>query len=148
MTTGQTTLAVAALVIGYSLFRKGAAAGRLVFYPEKIRSLDFDGTTPIMKFGLGIQNTSNQRFTINSIAGNAYVNNTYFGNVSNFTQVIVQPNSQAILPLIIRVSLIGAIQQIIEAIDTGNIRVNINIDLTINVDNLQMDQTFKFSIGG
>lgn len=152
--TKKATLTTVALGAGafifYSLFRKGKGLQTLNFFPDKIKSLDFDGLTPVLRIGIGVQNTSNQSFTINSIAGNVYSltgGKTYIGNVSMFSAVTIPKNSQQILIVQARLNLIGIVNDIIDALQGGNFSQKISIDLLANVDNLQIPIQQTFNIG-
>jgi hypothetical protein len=101
-------------------------------------------------FGLGVQNTSNQSFTLNSIAGNAYAitwEKTYIGNVSSFVKMEIPKNSQRIIVLQIRLALIGITNDIINAWQNGSFSQKIEIDLKANVDNLQVPVKQTLKIG-
>lgn len=134
-------------VLLYSLLRKSAAGDDLVFYAKGIRALRFEGSTPVLEMNLGVGNTSNQSFTINAIAGNLYTNGTYIGYVSNFNPVTIPPVKEAILPINIRMSLIGAVSQLIEGLTNGSWSQDLELDLKTNVDNLVVPISIKYKIG-
>lgn len=147
--TNQTTvvLGAAAALIAYSLFRKGAAAGTLIFYPDRIRDFEFDGLTPVLVAGIRVQNTSNQSFTLNSLAGNVFSDNTLVGNASIFTPQTVLANSQKIFTVDIRLLPLGIVNDIIKAWQYKNFTKKIEINAMANVDNLQTEIKLNYSIG-
>lgn len=146
--TGQAIALGAGAVVIYSLFRKRAALGTLNFFPDKIKGFRWDGMTPILMIGLGIQNTSNQSFTIHSIAGSIYCNSYYIGNLSTFTPTVIPRNSEGFIVLNARLQLIGIVNDIIEAAENGNFSQEIVMKAKANVDNLQIPINLKFSVGG
>jgi len=137
----------AAGFILYSLLRKGVAAGTLTFFPEKVRSIDFEGLTPVMTIGIGVQNTSNQSFSLNSIAGSLYSNNYYVGNLSSFTRQPVAANSQQIIYVKIRLQVTGIVNDIIRAFENGNFAQEVEMKATANIDGLQAPVNLKYTIG-
>lgn len=129
------------------MLRKGGALGTLNFFPDKVRSISFDGLTPVMTIGLGVQNTSNQSFTIRSLAGNLYANNYYIGNVSSFTLRTIAPNSQQVIFITARLQLIGIVNDILNAFENRNFAQTIEIKAMANVDNLQIPININYKIG-
>jgi len=134
-------------ILAYSLIRKATAAGNLVFYPKGIRGLKFEGATPIIELGLGVGNASNQDFTINAMAGNLYTNDTYIGYVSNYNAITIPPRSEAVIPIKIRLSLIGIVSQLVEGISNGTWTQNLDLQLQANVDNLVQNVGIKYKVG-
>lgn len=117
----------------------------LNFYPGKVKGLNWNGGKPTMTVELLIQNTSNQDYTLNSMAGNLYANGTLVGNLSVFNPVSIKRNSQTILDVQIKMLLIGMLDNIIDAITNGAYKVTLELDSYANVDNLQIpvDITYK-----
>jgi len=147
-TAALQTVGLAVLgILGYSLYRKSSAIGTLNFFPDKVRGFEFQGITPVFTVGLGVQNTSNQSFTINSIAGNAFSNGYYVGNISTFTAQTIKPNSQGILALELRLALIGIVNDLINAFQNGNFQQDLELKLMANVDKLQIPINLKYKIG-
>ena len=107
----------------------------------------FSGLTPVFTLGLGAQNTSNQTFTVNSIAGNATSNGFFVGNLANFQPQLVPANKQGILLLECRLSLIGVANDLIQAFQTHSFTQDLRIQGTVNVDNLQVPLDIKFKVG-
>jgi len=137
----------AAGIILYSLFRKSAAAGTLNFYPASVKKIKFEGATPIMVFGLAIQNTSNQSFTLKSIAGNLYANNYLIGNIGAFNPQVIAANSQTVIDVNVRMSLIGIVTDIINGIKNNTFSQNLELESYANVDNLQVPVNITYKIG-
>lgn len=147
MKIAPTLLLAAGGILAYSLYRKSAAAGDLVFFPKGIRALKFEGATPVLEMNLGVGNTSNQSFTIQGLAGNLYTNNTYIGYVSNFNAITIPPRSETLLPISIRLNLIGAVSQLIEGLTNGTWSQDLELDMKTNVDNLVVPVVIKYKIG-
>lgn len=147
MTKLQTFGLVAAGVIAYSLFRKASGLGTLNFYPGTVRNIQFVKGSPIMTVGLQVQNTSNQEFILKSIAGNLFLDNYLVGNLANFAAIEIPANGQAIIPLEIKLSLIGLVNKIISAFSEKNYKVDVELDATANVDNIQIPININYKIG-
>ncbi len=134
-------------IILYSLFRKGAALGTLNFYPGTVKDIEFDNSVPVMTLGLVVQNTSNQYFNLNSIAGNVYANDKYVGNVSSFIVQHIPANSQTTIFLNLRMNLIGIVTDIINAFTTHNTSQVLKLEATANIDTLQVPVNISYTVG-
>lgn len=134
-------------MLGYSLIRKETALKTLNFSQAGVHDFEFDGLTPVFVLGLGIQNTSNQSFTLNSIAGNVYANGYYVGNVAHFTPQTIKSNWQGILLLDARMSLLGIVNDLIKAYQNRNFTQKINLKATANIDRLQVSINEDYVIG-
>ena len=137
----------AAGFIIYSLLRKGQAAGNLFYFPDKVYSFKFDGTTPLMVIGLRVQNTSNQYFNLNSFAANVTSNGYVVGNAYSFTPQRISPNSESIVLITLRLFTISLVQDLINAFQTKNFTQEINVAGQMNVDNLQVPVNLNYKIG-
>jgi hypothetical protein len=140
-------LLLPAAVLVYNFINKSHALGTVNFYPEGVKSLDFDNATPVMAVGLRVQNTTGQKFIIRSIAGNVYSNEYLVGNASNFVPFTVAANSQAILSINIRFALLGIVNDIIRAFQTKNFTQEIEFDGYANIDNFQIPIKIKYKVG-
>ena len=147
MTAGKTVLIGAAAFLLYSFLRKGKALGNLVFHPHSLKDIKFEGITPVMTLGLAVQNTSNQSFTLNSIAGELYANNYLIGNIASFSAQTISPNSEKVIFIKARLSLLGIVTDMINAIKNGTWTQTLELESTANIDNLQVpvDLKYKFS---
>jgi hypothetical protein len=134
-------------VLAYSLFMKGKALGNLNFYPGAAKGISFDGTTPMMQVGLITQNTSGQKIVLHSVAGNVYANQYLIGNVGYFLPQTINPNSQGVLWLTIRFGLVGVIQDIITAIQSGTFNQDLEFQGYANVDNYQVPLKLTYKLG-
>lgn len=133
--------------IAYNLIAKGTALGRLNFYPDTIRGIAMDGATPVMTVGLTVQNTSNQKMILRSFAGNLYTNDKLIGNVSSFSPIEINPNTQGVLLINAKMSLLGIVNEIIRAIEHGIGSYDIELDGFANVDRYQVPVKLKYKIG-
>lgn len=128
------------------LLTKSNAAQRLVFYPGTIQGMAFEDFTPMAYLDIIVQNTSNADLTVNSIAGSAYANGYLVGNISNFQGVTIRRNSESRLPVTVRFSLIGIVNDLINAWQTGSFRQDIIIQGTANAEGFGVPLDLKFSI--
>lgn len=143
----KTGLLAAGALLAYNAFAKGNALQTLNFYPKKVYSVSMDGVTPVLKIGLAAQNTSNQSMTLRSIAGNVYCNDILIGNVSSYAATRINANSETILTLNIRLSLLGVVQDILAAFNGGGWQQKVDIDLLANVDRYQIPVKVSYKIG-
>lgn len=146
MRTGEALLLIGGAV-GLYFYTKGRAAGRLTFYPGNVTGMAFDGPNPIATVELVVQNTSNTSLHINSLAGNVFSNNYLVGNISNFQGVVIPGNSQRSIPVNIRFMLLGIVNDIIEAFQTGNFRHDLVIEGTVNAEGLAVPLQLNYKIG-
>lgn len=147
MNTGTTIAIAAAGFILFGLLSKSKALGNLYFYPHSLKGIKFEGITPVMTLGLAVQNTSNQSFTLRSIAGELYANSYPIGNISNFVPQTILPNSQTIIFINARLSLLSIVTNIINAIRNNTFSQTLELDSTANIDNLQVPIDLKFKFG-
>lgn len=147
MNTGKTILFGGAAVLLYSLFAKATAGRNLVFYPKGIHSIDFENGSPVLNVKLGVGNTTNHNFSIYSIAGDVYTNNTYIGYISNFSTVNIPARSESLIPIKIKLSLIGIVSQLVDGLTQGTWTQKIELDMKANVDNLVVPVVIKYQVG-
>lgn len=131
----------------YNVLSRKAAAGNLNFLPGTVLSLDMQGTSPVLLVSMVVQNTSQQTFTLKSIAGDVMSNNYWVGNVSYWLPQVIAPNQQSTIKLEIRLALIGIVQDIINAFQYGNFQQEIVLKANANVDNIQVPINSKYKVG-
>lgn len=129
------------------MFRKGAALGTLNFYAGAVSNLTFENSRPVFTLGLVVQNTSNQSFTINSVAGDLYANNNEVGNVSGFITQHINANSETTIYLKIRMNLLSIVNNLVTAFTTGNIKQQVKLEAMANIDSLQVPINLSYTIG-
>jgi LEA14-like dessication related protein len=101
----------------------------------------FDGVTAKFKdafniqvnVNIGIQNPTSNHFTIQSLAGDLYINDYYIGNVSNFTATLIAPNAQTPYTAAIMLSTFSLPQAVVDILQnltnfTARLEANINVD--------------------
>lgn len=147
MTTLQIVGFGLAGTILYSLLRKKSGLTNLIFYPKNLKAFRFDGLTPVLTFGIAVQNTSNQSFTLNSFAGEVYKDTTLIGNISTFNAQTISANSEKIIYADARLSLLGIVSDLINAITNKTFSGTLELDAHANIDNLQVPIDLKFKIG-
>lgn len=143
----KTGLFVAGALLAYNAFAKGTAAQRLTFYPAGVGGLRFDGATPVLTLSLAVQNTSNQTIVLQSLAGQLYANGYLLGNVSVWTPTRINANAESRIPLNVRLSLIGAAQNIVDIIQGGGLAQDIEFEARANVDRYNIPIKIKYRIG-
>lgn len=153
-TTANSRILKGALLTGAALLAwrwlsKSSSAKSLIFLPGSVNGIYFDGITPYVRVGIIVQNTSNQSYTINSIAGNvtSYQNGKSYniGNVSTFTQQQILANKQQTILIDVRLSLIGVVSDLLNIIDAGY-HQKIIFNGYANVENLQIPLNFEYTL--
>jgi len=144
-TLAKTALAAGA-IIALTAFSKAKAAGTLNFYPEGVRSITLDGITPIISLGLVIQNPSSSSFQVKSLVGNLSANGFIIGNVSTYQAVTVRANSQSVLVLNVRLSILGIVGDIIKAFNGEGVQQIMTFKAWANVDNYSAPITISYKI--
>lgn len=126
-------------LLAYSRFVKPAtSAGTLNFYPASIKNITMDGITPVLTLGLAIQNPSSNQYTLKAVVGSVYANGNMIGNVSMFQQIVVRATAQTIVPLTIRLSLLGIVQDIIQAFNGNGIQQKIELNAYANINDFNV----------
>lgn len=147
--TVKNVLLIGGALYIYSLIKKTTAARTLVFLPGPVKGLYFDSFTPYITVGIIVQNTSNQNYTIQSLAGNVYAmangEKWNIGNLSTFAPQQIFGNSQQTIFIDLRLSLIGIVGDILNLIDNG-IEQEITFEGYANVDGIQVPLDFKYKI--
>lgn len=145
MRTGDVLLLFTGVGLLYYL-TKGKAARNLTFYPGGIQGMAFQDMTPLMQLDFIVQNTSNADVMLNSIAANAYANDYLVGNISNFQGALIRGNSETRVPVIVRFNLIGAVNDIIDAFQTGNFKQDLLIQGRANGEGISVPIEIKFQV--
>lgn len=143
----KTGLFVGGALLAYNAFTKANALQTLNFYPKGVSGISFEGVTPIIKLNLAIQNTSNQQMVIRSLAGNLFANGFLIGNVSSYNVLAIRPNAESIFSITVRLSLLGVVQDIIDAIKGNGFSQEIEFQARANVDRYNIPINIKYSIG-
>lgn len=136
-----------AAAVGIYYYKQKDAAGHLIFFPGNITGMGFSNSTPYAQLTIQVQNTSNVDIDLYSLAGEVYANGLLIGNVSNFSAVTITRNSQVLIPITVQFFLIGAVQNIINAFQTGSFKQDIQIEGYVNAANFQVPLTLKFNVG-
>lgn len=135
-------LAPIAGLLALGVFAQKTASGFLNYFIRSV-ALSWDGATPLLRVMVAIQNPTNQKFTIRSIVGTLYINDHKAGNVSMFQTIVVNPNTQNELPVIVRLDPVAIVSDLLTLIErqSGNPQV-LKLDAVINangfVSNLAM----------
>lgn len=140
-------LAVGLLFAGVLVFSRFATADTATRLKFVLKSINFNNNGLLqiqINITIGIQNPTSNGFTIHSLAGDLYVNDYHFGNISNFTPTTIPANSETpytISLLLDTLSLPGTILDIIR--DFRGIIVR--VDAQANVDDLNLPVQIKKS---
>lgn len=124
------------------------AVSNLLFQPTTDISMSFEGSLPVARINLLVQNTSNVSLQLNSFAANVYANNTYVGNVSGFTPVMIAANSEGLIPVDVKFNPLGIVQDIIRAFQTKSFAQNIELRGSVNAEGVQVPIDLTFEFGG
>lgn len=146
--TSQAILLTAGAVVLYNAINKGHALGTLNWFPSGVQDISFDGATPVMKLALMAQNTSGQQMVLNSFAGNLYANDILIGNLSSFSPQVIPPNNQRVLIFNVRLSLLGIVNDIINAFQSHSTVQSFVLEAHANVDNFQIPVDLNYKVGG
>ena len=119
-------------IIALYLFLAAKAVSTLNYFIQGV-ALKFDGFVPVLNLSIGIQNVSNESFEIRSFVGNLILDGQTIGTISSFAVVPILPASQTIYPISVRLSVIGAVTDIISLLQ-GNSGAPKNIDIVGNVN--------------
>ena len=126
----------------------GRSAGNLVFYPGSLLSgFSFEDSMPVIYTEVLVQNTSNVAITIYSMAGNVSANDTLVGNLSDFTPVTINPNSEGSIPIKIRFQLLGIVSDIMNAFNTGIRSQTLNVEGSANGNGVQIPVKLTYKLG-
>lgn len=139
-------LLIGGLLVGIYFYKQKQAAGNLIFFPGNITGMAFEGATPTADLTLQIQNTSNSDIDILSVAGNVFANGMRIGNVSNFTPVRLGRNSQTLLPIKVQFDLVGAVNEIIRAFQTGHYTQVLTVEGFVNAGGVQVPVSLVFKV--
>lgn len=129
------------------LWNLSRAAGNLTFFPGSITGLSLSGTSPVITCELIVQNTSNVSFTINSMVASVYADDTLIGNISNFTPVAINGNSQGTIPLTLELLSISIVNDIIGIITGGVGKQVITVRGTVNANGIQSGFSLQYKMG-
>lgn len=145
MKTSGALLIIGAGVAAY-FYLRARAAGRLLFFPGNVQGMAFEGATPVAYLDFIVQNTSNADIVLNSVAGNAYANGYLVGNISQFQPQVIRGNSEIRFPVSVRFMLIGIVNDIITAFQTGSFHQDIQIEGTANAEGIPVRLDLKFNV--
>jgi hypothetical protein len=136
-----------AVFIGYSLIRSGVSAGQILWYADGIHKLTFEGMSPVLQIRVRAMNTGNVRYTLNAFAADVTANGTIVGNANFFSQQVIEPRSQVVLLVNIRLMPVAIVNDLVTAFQTKNFRFKIDVNGTANVNNLQLPVNLTYNVG-
>lgn len=108
-------VAAAALLVGF-IGKKAGDTARLRFNFSGV-SLKFDGIRPILNLKFALGNPSTSSYTVQALAGDVYLNGSNIGQVQSYDPVIINPLGITNVTLTLKLSLLGAIEQINKVIN-------------------------------
>jgi hypothetical protein len=134
-------------LIAAVLWSKARAAGTLIFQPGRVQNIGFDGTSPVIQLSLIVQNTSSSGFTLESLAGNIISDSYIIGNFSNFQPIHINANSETVVPISIRLGMIGLVQDLITSFATGDFTKRITLQGFVNAGFVRAPLNVSYLIG-
>lgn len=140
-------VAVLGGIVALYFLNQKHAADALVFYPDNITGLSFEGASPVVQASILVQNPSNTSFTFQSFAASATSDGVLVGNVSNFTPVSIGANSEGVMPIKIRLLLLSAANDVIDAIQNRNVKKKLELKGTINTNGVPVPIMLNYEIG-
>lgn len=147
MKTGEALLLGGAALVLYNFYAKGTAAQGLYFYPAAVRNIRMEGGAPTMTLGIAVQNVSNQKMVLHAFAGNLIADGYNAGNISSFTRQEINPRSQTVLLVEVKLNPIAIVQEIIQIFQYSNFSMEIKLSAQANVDYQVVPVTLKYKIG-
>ena len=101
-----------------------------------LRSVSPSGTflQPTFTVDIAVQNPTNQRVVLKSLAGSVYVQDKYLGNVASFGDQFIEPNSESILKLTARPNAMGVFSSIKVLLTQPVGSVSVRFSGSANVD--------------
>lgn len=139
---GKFLIGAGVVYLAYTYFSKKNFAKTAQFSFERLQT-DFKKKQLIVT--LGIANPTGQSLQINSIVGQLSVNGTDVAAVENFQQIEVKPKGKTYIPLIIKPSGMGILQQLIALIKTKAKNVKKTTAKFVGAANLG-GTTFPFTV--
>jgi hypothetical protein len=122
-------------IVALYLYSRYRAGTRATFY---LRSTKPGGSVlaPVLNVELAVQNPTGNTITIKSISGNILFSGSPIANISAFGDQIVQANSESVLRLVARPSVIGILTSIRDILDQPVSNANIRFVGRANVDGI------------
>lgn len=120
------------------------AAKTLNYFIQGI-ALAFDGFIPLLRLDIAVQNPSNEQFVIKSISGTAWLGDTNAGNFSMFQTVVIAPNAQNVVPVVVRLNPSGIVSDLIRLIQKGGYQMDLRIKGYVNANGFvnELDLDYK-----
>jgi LEA14-like dessication related protein len=130
--------------VGFQIFTKVQAVASFNVLVTNVKLL-FRGIIPTVVCDITIQNPTKESFTVSSLTGDIFVNNTLIGQISDFTDEMINPNSESKISVDVPLSLNGVADQISSMINNRNVTMNvlINGSLKLNGVPLPVHVTYK-----
>lgn len=140
-------LAGVAGLLALGAFATKTASGFLNYFIRSVQ-VAWDGNQPLLRALVAIQNPTNQKFTIRSIVGTLYINGQKAGNVSMFQTIVINPNTQNELPVIIRLDPVAVVSNLLTLVEnnSGNPQV-IKLDAVVNANGFVSNLAMTYKVG-
>lgn len=137
-----TPLLIAAAAFGaWWFWSRANALSSLIFIPKGV-GVQGGGLNLI----LGVQNPTGAAIQLNSLAGSIQVNGSNLGNVSDFSPVVIAPNSETDIPLYLTANVFGIAGSLLGQLDGNEGAGNFNANLvgTANINNIPVPVNLNF----
>lgn len=135
-------LIAAAAIAGWYFWTRSATLNSLQFIPTGI---GVQGAA--VNLTIGVQNPTANPLTLSSLIGSLSISGSPVGNVSDFTPVVIQPNSQTNINVLITPNVFGIAAGAINMIDgnEGESGLNATLSGTANVNGIPLPVNIAFS---
>lgn len=132
-------------VLGFFLLEKSAVLNNLRFIASAATIDLSNPLRPYINLSVIIQNPTSGSVTLQSLAGNFFINGQQAGNLSYFTPTIIAPNSQTQIALNLSVNDFSLVQIISNYVTGGGGTVVVAINGTANVNNVPAPFNISFT---
>jgi signal recognition particle subunit SEC65 len=92
--------------------------------------------SPVVNLKFAVNNPTNQQATINAIVGELKLNNKKVADVTNFNQQTINANSQSIVSVDFKPSIVSVVSTLIQAISKKSKNNTFTFEGNANVENI------------
>lgn len=149
MNLAKGVLFTVAGLVGFEIFKKISGAKNIRVTSVNINSISLEGSVPVVNLSVGIENTGNQGYQVNSISGSLYAmqegSEILVGNVSSFNPQVISSNSRQYVSINVSLKVLSIVQNIIRSFQFGNFSISMRFTGSVNVDRfvIPFDESFN-----
>jgi LEA14-like dessication related protein len=136
----NTVLIAAGAFAAWWLWSRASTISNLNFIPRGLAVVG--GAISLI---LGVQNPTNNAIQLNALSGNLIINGNAIGNVADFQPVVIAPNNETPINLLVTANFFGLAAGALNAIEgneTGTINATLQGTANINGTALPVNVTF------